>query len=957
MNKFKGILFTLKKRIENISENDNDYYKYLVMGYYDGLEINTVDQWYKMRPRGLRELNLQVDISTPFVDQYTMRAFFPENRDDLENCGFDYEIWDKIGDTGLEEFRKDVIDERKKNPYICMSALNIADPLVLGDNLSSVSEILKSRLIESAENSDVLLSELHCAVFPSIGYIDYIVLFLTDDLNKVSRILSGLRKETNPRTLISGIYSVCGMDSANASCADTEKCSDVQIALYINLREGISIGNFIQGLDDEIDKGEEHLTGYREELVHLRTELKENVYLTFGYSDSMIVLYKSLSIYKQLYAENHILNPGHEFYKKYIANLRTSVRIKEKEITPESTGRMPDASEFDAKCLRYDEFIQQYSFFLERNNFPVRTPIGLKQIMKNYLNISSLTRSFDIETVVGGAFSALVNAVTYYINKSMELPDEIRGNEEEEELYLVKIKNEYTQTVEAVKLFKENIGDFIADLMRSDCAFIEGNTLSHPAIGSATKLLFAYTELLNRLTLEYKENDRIQFIAISGGCDKIESVDLFSFASPGEIEKIKKLIIISIPEMSLYDVQGTLFRILHECMHFIGDRDRKKRYRYIINALSEYMAHDITSMRFSERSLKKYIECAANGCDREIYVEISEKFRKNFARITASARRDIQQMIVNHKLYQDYLKHSSDIYYHREVVFFKVLRFECLADSLASDELVHDIYEILCKKRVELLESFTDILNSLYEREKHNNIDRAFRLRASIRQFSLQLCRCRHLLEEGECDRIEIKFVEDYFESFLYREKGGTIKLEQFYTEIADSVVSAMVECYSDCTSIALTEMPAEDFLLSFMYELWDVDQAFPSNLSDSLRMGADLKVMYGIKGCLGEELEARIIKKVNKKKEEGYVYRHIPEMIERINFLLSQYQNEKFSGIAKNIEGYIREICIYQRQTVYSGLKEMYRKCAFDDDSKDGYVYASISAMLCKWKELREAK
>ena len=34
MNKFKGMLFTLKKRIENISENDNDYYKYMMMGYY-----------------------------------------------------------------------------------------------------------------------------------------------------------------------------------------------------------------------------------------------------------------------------------------------------------------------------------------------------------------------------------------------------------------------------------------------------------------------------------------------------------------------------------------------------------------------------------------------------------------------------------------------------------------------------------------------------------------------------------------------------------------------------------------------------------------------------------------------------------------------------------------------------------------------------------------------------------
>lgn len=75
MDKFKGILFTLKKRVENIVENDNDHYKYLVMGYYDGLDINTVDKWYAMRPRGLRELNLQVDISSPFADQYTMRAF------------------------------------------------------------------------------------------------------------------------------------------------------------------------------------------------------------------------------------------------------------------------------------------------------------------------------------------------------------------------------------------------------------------------------------------------------------------------------------------------------------------------------------------------------------------------------------------------------------------------------------------------------------------------------------------------------------------------------------------------------------------------------------------------------------------------------------------------------------------------------------------------------------------
>ena len=112
MDKFKGILFTLKKRVENIVENDNDHYKYLVMGYYDGLDINTVDKWYAMRPRGLRELNLQVDISSPFADQYTMRAFFPEDREELEKSGFNYKIWEEIGKTELKEFGQPINDVR-----------------------------------------------------------------------------------------------------------------------------------------------------------------------------------------------------------------------------------------------------------------------------------------------------------------------------------------------------------------------------------------------------------------------------------------------------------------------------------------------------------------------------------------------------------------------------------------------------------------------------------------------------------------------------------------------------------------------------------------------------------------------------------------------------------------------------------------------------------------------------
>lgn len=953
MERFKGILFTLKKRVENISENDNDYYKYLVMGYYDGLDINTVDKWYKMRPRGLRELNLQVDLSLPFVDQYTMRAFFPGNQKELETCGFAYEIWDKIGTADLESFEKNVISERSANPYICMSILNVADPSLLGDDLSIVPENLKNCLLESAQNAQILLSELHCAVFPSVGYSDYIVLFLTNDLNKVSRILGGLRKQ-NGMILISGIYSVCGIDSVGAKCLDILECPEVQIALYINLREGISIGNFIHGLEYEIAQSMRQPEEYRNELKQLREELEENVYITFGYSDSMLVLYKPMSTYKRLYGENHILNPGHPFYKTYIGNLRTTVRMKEKLEKLEIVSGTSLEKETENISCKYADFINKYAHFLESNDFPIRTSIGLKQIIKNYLNITSLTRSFDVSAILGTAFESFITAAEYYINKPLELPESIREDKIISAKYIDIIKNEYVQTVEAVNIYKERIGDFLADLIRSDCAFIEGNTLSHPAIGSATKLLFAYTGILNELARKYGESDRLQFIVISGGCDKTESEDLFSFTAPEEIDRIKKLIIISIPEMSLYDVQGTLFRILHESMHFIGDRKRKERYGYIVNALSSYIAHDITNIRFSNNSLEKYIICAVNGGDQSIEIEINEKFLEEFKKVRDYVQKEIQGIIYR-EVFQEYMHHSDDSCYHKGVIFQRVLTFDSLADKIVSGNLIEEIYKVFCTQRLHLLRTFTDILKNLCE--KNNSDETTLRLAASVRQFCSHSARYEYLIETSTCDKSEVCFIEEYFETFLYRATDADIYLGQFYSDIAEATVSAMVECYSDCTAIELTGISAEDFLLSFIYEVWDIDQAFPDNLNNCLRMGTDLKVMYGIEGSLGNHLEEKIRDKVKKKQEDGYVYKHINEMIDRMNFLLEQYKCEKFNGIAEQAAQYIKKIQMHWQGNPYPELRELYRKCAFDDCSPDGQVYSSIRAMLSEWKELGKVK
>ena len=57
--------------------------------------------------------------------------------------------------------------------------------------------------------------------------------------------------------------------------------------------------------------------------------------------------------------------------------------------------------------------------------------------------------------------------------------------------------------------------------------------------------------------------------------------DLFAYLDPADKED-QSLIIIKITEMSLYDVKGTMFRLLHECMHVCGERKRKIRLEALL---------------------------------------------------------------------------------------------------------------------------------------------------------------------------------------------------------------------------------------------------------------------------------------------------------------------------------------------------------------------------------------
>lgn len=72
MDKFQGILFTLKKRKQYPYKSDKEFYDFTTFGYYDGLLVSYIDQWYQFRPARIASICGYVSQGAPFTDIYVI---------------------------------------------------------------------------------------------------------------------------------------------------------------------------------------------------------------------------------------------------------------------------------------------------------------------------------------------------------------------------------------------------------------------------------------------------------------------------------------------------------------------------------------------------------------------------------------------------------------------------------------------------------------------------------------------------------------------------------------------------------------------------------------------------------------------------------------------------------------------------------------------------------------------
>lgn len=953
---FKGMILTLKKRMSCTCQDDTNLCHFLMFGHYDGIDIHRIEKWYHMRPGADAIKAGAINIQDHFQDKYTIKMYFPKKtiREKWEEKGFCYRLWESADLNQLEN-----TPLLEQCPFIAVAVLNLNKEYVKSstDHFADIA----GRIYETLSHDQY--QNVHCALFPSIGYSDYVCLFLSDNPGKIADLLDKLKKEMvsreadeRNRPLLSNFYAITGFSKAGLSCLGS--LQGITLSIRVNLREGVSAGDFKAFFLNEAAK----------ELSVCKDKLDS--YHMFGNSDCLVISDMPFDKFIPLYFDSNLLNPGNRLFKDCITSIKSSICVKIQDNT--SDGEMIESN---TPSILYQEQFNKISEKLtkvaEAYHRPVRGVYGLERVMKIFLNLLRSSHSFDVEYVIGNAFQVLI----HNINKTIRLAD-VAEDETKGELI--------DELWEAIRLFREMAGDYLADMQRSDRSFIEGQSLSHPSIGSATKFLLFYNQYVNKIARfladmeEDTANRTYTFIVTSGGNDMTVAYDLFAYLDPADKED-QSLIIIKIPEMSLYDVKGTMFRLLHECMHFCGERKRKVRLEALLESYAiasadmfcKYMETSVynTVKAVNVRNYRVNAEVFSLLCEKEKKRKDSMEERlKN--RTADLLKRCLFKEIRNENFYYGRNMYKTVYQKSLENIFVPIMGKDALDGAKEKIKSEMAVYAYEC-----LLEYQKYISSEIIKQveDEGNYYTEADRLYATaVNKLT------RYQSQENEIDQEEgsiiLRAIERYIGNTVPPSPVEEIDMDQApeALEILAILYNVFKESYADCMSAKILNVPIEDFLLGLIYETWDLSTAFPDNEKQVSRFGLEMKVLYGIEGKLPEEIRQAVIQKMSFWRQRGFCYGkkgeqneaelvdYAEEFCDRLDKLLIMYKEKLQKGM-QPVEKYMNECISYLEQWLKvseHGAKDSeisrIRKCyLWANMDTDDEIYKVLEQIREAWKEM----
>lgn len=986
---FEGLILNLqKRRVGEFMEESKDC-DFLLFGYYDYLSIRNTDTWFDFSP-------IQSETSAspePFFDRYPIKLLYPPKncRRNMENIGFTFAPWQRGSEWDTEE-------NNRRFPLMAMIQFNVTDRFLNQYKtpqacLRAMANGIKSAAKDNAgfrTNSEFdkrRFQRLNCGLFQAIGSQDYVLLCRAEAWDDVFKLVDAMHAwqlpDENGRKgfAISNIYLTPGLVAVNLAEAgiDVGGSGDLEVVIRLTLQSGKSMQEFGEAFWEAYGKKSADKIAFS--VLHGRYD---------GAMTSTLPIGETL----RLLTPGGLFHPSSQLFKKYLMDTNSSIRIRlestpvdegeQDRKSPERDGTAPEVR-YAERIAALENRVGEYERFLQENNLNIRQVRAMRELLLLFSNLSESLHSNGICSILLDAIESLQKNISHYIAcyKNEQDPEERRE-------WIAEID-------EGIDAFREYVGNYLISLAQAERMFVEGLKLRHQSIASATKLLFGYNQIIRTLTdITCRDKARFSysFVVVSGGCDETSAHNLFPYiVEPDEDGKYteNRLLVIQMSEMSVFNLQGSLFRLIHEAWHYCGDRLRAERSAAWADSFSYSVGGTIAAVAFLEPLAFSWLyqDCIDYGL-----TELAEQMDELFERERAAFGKAVAERL------QAYFKepwpdHTAKPFYSAAELYREPYwrdahdaLLQWLHPALTGERKwgrgVEDILRLQYAHQASLLRSVVDAV--MAEGKKAGAYSAAKRLNVQALWMSIES------LEMFEANVARAKKVEDFLNLCVASLSGYPVDSDCFseidtenideLNEILQSfdidfhcvlISEAYKEAFSDYMACYTLKASAADYILGMVYETWDIDISLSPQRLSALRMGSVLEAYYGIDGDkLPEESRELLREKYRCLCENCPWYKSrvdVDELCERIDWMLKSCCDFRKQGVSKPLVQYLKQCGeafdrhIGQesnRKEQLTGIRKTFEDTGhITDIGKDSHdrVIGGVNAILQYWIDLNHAK
>lgn len=878
-----------------------------VLGYYDRLSIQTVQKWLEFSPRNTApQPKIPAESAAQPISAYPIKLLFPNAKtvQKLKELGLCYDVW--------QNSSPDDHFQLLFNEYPCITVIlaNLTDKFkgklprnICEDQIVRFAECVKAGADDPKVSYDAAaLQAAHFCIMPSLGYSDYCILLAEQTWKCALPVMEYLHAATDDEgnPVLSTDYMMPAFHVVGGTALEPdvypfwdEQC---RLCVRVNLRPGVSM-----------------------QQLKITAGGNTDVYQVSGAVDCLLVARNEEGVRNIL----HMLMPK-EAGADCLGNMVLSTESTIRRLIEVESQKPSERTSIEIPHIMSDVFaelweaLSKYRNCLETGNRHMRQLSALYEQVTAIENICSEFHNESIQRVMAqwlpaftGCLEKCVEKIDFYMHESY------KGNDCKEILAEL-----WHQTEEALGHFIQQVGSFVADLSRSDYYFMETEKCNHPSVSSATALLVAYNRWQNSFVEDVvKENigsdgqpSSYPFLVRSGGCDSTHTTNLFYFLEPdtnnGTLMREELPLISQMSEMSLFDCGGAVFRMTHECMHFCGDRLRTERFTQIIAFVSKFYGEILTSafldpsayldryitqldeqFSLSDDNLTREMQGAWFKVYNTLKITISDKIKEE---LTSRFEKEKQSWTE-----KDYLSSESKAWI-KEQLFDLFSGYEFDKDIRWKFSVFAEFLYVEQIRAVSILYAHYDVIT-----QKHRDTLNIFALESrKVSQFfsTDENEPTNHRRTEDQSLRRWIILVLNQFlidEEYHGKENNEPYQLRN---ENVDRVLDEVVfECFSegfaDLQACLRLDADMTDYLLSFVFEQWDPDVAFPLSASYICRVPAVLRVCFDDKlskekNELTDKAQSELKNAINQIQKHGNINHCIDcdALIKRVNNLLEQY-------------------------------------------------------------------